>query len=180
MTRLMVLGLLKMKSMSGYEMQQILQVSQTDRWAGILPGSIYHALKKMEKEELVEVETVEKTGHRIKAIYRITDNGLIEFQKLLKESLQASSVLLPSTLYTGLSFIQHLAPNEAVEALEHQKVLLKAGLTEQKNGNEAKRAALGHLDEITEMTFKNIYRQYELQVELIDSLIDLYRGMVNE
>ena len=56
MTRLMVLGLLKSKPMSGYEIQQILTKSQSDSWAGILPGSIYHALKKMEKEGLVEIK----------------------------------------------------------------------------------------------------------------------------
>ena len=45
MVRLLVLGLLQFKPLSGYEIQQILQVSQIDVWAGILPGSIYHALK---------------------------------------------------------------------------------------------------------------------------------------
>ncbi len=49
MTRLMVLGMLRTKPMSGYEMQQLMQVSEVDKWAGILPGSIYHALKKMDK-----------------------------------------------------------------------------------------------------------------------------------
>ena len=71
----MVLGLLKTKPMSGYEIQQLLIISQSDSWAGILPGSIYHALKKMEKEQLVAIDSIEQTGNRSKAIYKITEQG---------------------------------------------------------------------------------------------------------
>ena len=82
MVRLILLGMLKIRPLSGYEIQQVLQTSQTDVWAGVLPGSIYHALKKMDKEGLVEVDSLEKTGHRIKAIYKITEKGLTEFKRL--------------------------------------------------------------------------------------------------
>jgi DNA-binding PadR family transcriptional regulator len=174
MTRLMVLGLLRMKSMSGYEIQQILQVSQTDLWAGILPGSIYHALKKMEKEELVEIETVEQTGHRIKAIYKITEKGEQEFHALLKQSLELPSVHLPSNLYTGLSFIQNLSDDQVIDALHSQKIVLETELAKHKSGIEMKRKHVGKIDEITELTFQNIYKQYELQIEFIEQLLDLY------
>jgi DNA-binding PadR family transcriptional regulator len=174
MTRLMVLGLLRMKSMSGYEIQQILQTSQSDLWAGILPGSIYHALKKMEKEELVEVESMEQTGHRIKAIYKITDKGELEFLQLLKESLEVSSVSLPSNLYTGLSFIKELPVEQVREALLSQKLLLEAELDKQRTGIELKRKHIGTLHEVTELTSLNIFKQYELQLDFIDQLLNLY------
>lgn len=60
MTRTMVLGLLQtFGQMSGYEIQQKMQLSQTDKWAYVKPASIYHALKRMEKEGLVVLETIE-------------------------------------------------------------------------------------------------------------------------
>ncbi|WP_075981108.1 PadR family transcriptional regulator [Bacillus massilinigeriensis] len=173
MTRLMVLGLLKKKSMSGYEIQQILQLSEVDRWAGILPGSIYHALKKMEKEGLVEVETMEQTGHRIKAIYRITEEGIEEYRQLLKESLEISSIHLPSTLYTGLSFVQDLPKDVVIEALLKQKDYLIHELERQKQGIEVKRKHIP-IDEISELTFQNMYKQYEIQIEMLESLVELY------
>ncbi|MFE8703542.1 PadR family transcriptional regulator [Cytobacillus sp. FJAT-54145] len=173
MTRLMVLGILRSKSMSGYEIQQILQVSEADRWAGILPGSIYHALKKMEKEELVEVDKVEQTGHRIKAIYKITSKGEEEFQKLLLQSLKSSSVSLPSELYTGLSFIHSALKEDVLEALRAQKELLIKELRRHKEGIEVKRKYM-EVDAITELTFENIYKQYDIQIELMDSLINIY------
>lgn len=175
MTRLMVLGLLRMKSMSGYEIQQILQTSQTDLWAGILPGSIYHALKKMEKENLVEVESVEQTGHRIKAIYKITEKGNEEFFSLLRESLALPSVHLPSTLYTGLGFIQSLPHTEIIEALVLQKEELESRIAIQQQGFEMKRKHMENIDDLSELTFQNIYNQYQLQIEFIKQLINYHK-----
>jgi len=173
MTRLMVLGLLRTKAMSGYEIQQLLQISETDRWAGILPGSIYHALKKMEKEQLVEIERVEQTGNRTKAIYKITEIGEAEFQKLLQESLETPSVMLPTSLYTGLSFIENLDKEKVLSALESQKALIEKELWSHKEGMEVKRKYMA-ISGITELTFENIFKQYELQIDFIQSLIHLY------
>ena len=76
MMRLMVLGLLtKNNLMSGYEIQQALQMVQSSKWAEVFPASIYHALKKMENEELIEIATIEKTGKRSKTVYCITVKG---------------------------------------------------------------------------------------------------------
>ena len=173
MTRLMVLGLLKTKPMSGYEIQQILTRSQSDSWAGILPGSIYHALKKMEKEGLVEIDSIEKTGNRSKAIYKITADGELEFDKLLKESLQVSSVFLPSNLYTGLSFIEHLTNDAIIQSLKNQQIVLEEQLEKLKEGIEMKRNYMP-MDEVTEMLFQNVFKQYELQLELLSNLFRYY------
>ncbi len=173
MTRLMVLGLLKTKPMSGYEIQQLLQVSEADRWAGILPGSIYHALKKMEKEDLVAIDSMEQTGNRIKAIYKITDQGEQEYVKLLKESLEAPSVNLPTALYTGLSFIHSLDKETVLEALHLQKEILENELSKHKQGYEVKKEHMV-IDEVTEITFQNIYKQFEIQIESLEALIKVY------
>ena len=173
MTRLMVLGLLKTKPMSGYEIQQILTRSQSDSWAGILPGSIYHALKKMEKEGLVEIDSIEKTGNRSKAIYKITADGEIEFEKLLVESLQVSSVFLPSNLYTALSIIEHLTNDEIIQSLKNQQIVLENQLDQLKEGIEMKRTHMP-MDEVTEMLFQNVFDQYELQLDLLHNLIGYY------
>lgn len=176
MTRLMVLGLLKTKPMSGYEVQQILTRSQSDSWAGILPGSIYHALKKMEKEGLVEIDSIEKTGNRSKAIYKITADGESEFDQLLLESLQVSSVFLPSNLYTGLSFIEHLTNEEITQSLKKQQIALENQLEKLKEGIEIKRTHMP-MDEVTEMLFQNVFKQYELQLELLHNLMRYYERL---
>jgi DNA-binding PadR family transcriptional regulator len=118
MTRLMVLGLLRKHPMSGYEIQQFLQLSHVDKWAGILPGSIYHALKKMETEGLVAVESVEHTGNRSKAIYRITERGDEEYLRLIFEAIATPSITFPTDLYTGLLFHHDLPREQVLKALE--------------------------------------------------------------
>ncbi|MDQ0269067.1 PadR family transcriptional regulator [Cytobacillus purgationiresistens] len=174
MARLMVLGLLQMKPMTGYEIQQIMQTSKTDLWAGILPGSIYHALKKMEKEGLVEIEEVKQTGHRSKAIYKITEHGELEFLKMVSDSLSNPSVILPSELYTALSFTRHLPNDTVIHSLKKQKEIIEQGLATQKNGMDKKREAIGILDPLSELTAQNIYNQYELQIDFIQKLINFY------
>lgn len=168
-TRLMVLGLLTHKPMSGYEIQQVLQMTQSDKWAGILPGSIYHALKKMEGEGLVRLESVEHTGNRAKAIYRITDRGREEFRKLLTEALKQSSVAFPTALYTAVSFLEALPAEETIAALEEQKRRIEADYEAMKAG-EKEKEKYGPVPPHVRLVFRNMYEQFELQMKLLNEL----------
>lgn len=171
MVRLLVLGLLKIKPLSGYEIQQILQTNQTDIWGGVLPGSIYHALKKMDKEGLVAVDSVEQTGHRIKAIYKITDKGLEEFRQLILEGLREKSVQLPGTLYSALSFIHELPKEARLQALKDQKESLEKDLSLLKEGIHEKEQAVT-VDALSRITFENMFQHYELQIDLVTKLLN--------
>lgn len=174
MTRLMVLGMLRTKAMSGYELQQLLQISEVDKWAGILPGSIYHALKKMDKEGLVKVANVESTGHRSKAIYEITDEGEKEYRKLLVESFREPSVHLPVHLYTGLSMLNlpnHQAePNDIVEAIEAQIQELQIKMEDIEAGQRTKSQFI-EVNELTKITFQNMLDQYKLQIDFLEKMV---------
>ncbi|WP_462413074.1 PadR family transcriptional regulator [Neobacillus sp. Marseille-QA0830] len=170
MVRLMVLGLLRIKALSGYEIQQILQTNQSDIWAGVLPGSIYHALKKMDKEGLAEVDSVEQTGHRIKAIYKITEKGKEEFFLLVKESLREKSVSLPSTLYAAMSFMQELTLEEKLAGLEEQLQILEKELGLLQSGQKVKEQYVT-IDPISKLQFENMFAHYELQIDFIQKLM---------
>lgn len=174
MTRLMVLGLLLQNPMSGYEMQLILQQSQTDTWAGILPGSIYHALKKMTQEELVEVEAVEQTGHRTKAIYRITPKGKEEFYKLLADTLKMSSVTFPGATYTAISFLDMLPKDEIVSALTEQRRIIEKQYADLKCGEELK-AQHVPLSEGIKLIFQNMYDHFEIQLRFLTQLEEVFK-----
>ena len=64
MTKLLVLGLLEERPMSGYDIQQKISMADAERCGGVLVGSIYHALKKLEQDNYIEIADVEYTGHR--------------------------------------------------------------------------------------------------------------------
>lgn len=172
MTRLMVLGLLMQYGpMSGYELQQAMQSAQTDTWAGVFPASIYHALKKMDKEGLVELDTVEKTGNRSKAIYSITPAGKDEFHKLMIESFQQSSVSFPTQLYTALTFFtaDAVSIEKITVSLQEQKKGIVDMYENMKAGQSIKEKMIDVPEHVT-LIFENIYEQCEMQLRFIEKL----------
>ncbi|MGG0293154.1 PadR family transcriptional regulator [Bacillus pacificus] len=167
--RLMVLGLLsKSESLSGYEIQRALDIVQSSKWAEVFPASIYHALKKMTKEELIQVKAIEMTGKRSKTIYCITKKGSQEFKRLLKESFQKSSVVFPKHLYTALTFLSEEdgMREEILVALDEQKREILAIYEEMREGERQKDHAL----EYVKLIFENIYEQCEMQLRFIHKL----------
>lgn len=176
MTRLFVLGFLNIKPLSGYDIQQILLLNDTERWGGVLVGSIYHALKKMEKEELIEVDSIEHTGHRQKAIYRITPRGKEHFIELLAKSLAESSAVFPSSLYTALSFIDNLPKEQVITALEKQYEFLENETAELQKGLIEKRNAMGELPSLSTLVFNNMFDTYERQKTFIKEIISVMKS----
>lgn len=62
MTRLLVLGMLNVQPMSGYDVQQGLQMTDAERWGGVLIGSIYHALKKWSWRVMLRSQALNRPG----------------------------------------------------------------------------------------------------------------------
>ena len=142
MTKLLVLGLLDGGPMSGYDLQQKLGGADAERWGGVLPGSIYHALKKLEGEGCIALAGVEQTGHRQKAVYRITEAGRNPSRTPSIARRPRGPSLPPSyptTLYSALSLADKLPPAEVRLALEEQRRRLEAeyaALERGRAGNE--------------------------------------------
>ncbi len=174
MTRLLVLGMLDMQSMSGYDIQQMLKLTNADRWGGVLIGSIYHALKKLEQEEYIEIESVEQTGHRQKAVYKITATGKKHLKELVAESLQSSSVQYPSTLYSGLSFLNIISPEQTKQALVQQLNMLDQEYRALEYGHNAKKEAVGDaLNPLMQLIFANMYSIVKQQQDFLRKVLQL-------
>lgn len=176
MTRLLVLGMLDIQPMSGYEIQQMLKLNDSERWGGVLIGSIYHALKKMEQEKLIKVASIEHTGMRQKAVYTITDSGKNHLRELILEALKTSSVLYPSTLYSGLSFYNKLPEEEIVKALELQKKKVDSEYESMQAGLELKNSWMqNNLPQMTKLMFDNMFGIIKLQQDFIDEALKLLK-----
>lgn len=174
MTRVLVLGILDVQPMSGYDIQQMLRLSDAERWGGVLIGSIYHALKKMEKEGLVAVDSIEQTGHRQKAIYKITATGQEHLKQLVDESLRLSSVNYPSTLYSGMSFIGKISNEDALKALYHQRDALEKEYAELKSGLRLKNAAMNnYIPPMQLLIFDNMFAIVKEQQSFVENVIQL-------
>ena len=116
-TRLMILGLVQwMQPVHGYDVKRELESWQADEWANIAPGSIYHALRKLAEESLLEEVATEQVGTRpARTTYRITQRGELEFEELLRRYWWGYTGLTDPFL-AGFAFLPALPPREAAAA----------------------------------------------------------------
>ncbi|NUR72279.1 MAG: PadR family transcriptional regulator [Hamadaea sp.] len=124
-TRLMILGLVNwMEPVHGYDVRRELLSWNADKWAKIQPGSIYHALKKMTEEGLLEAVATEQVGARPeRTTYKITVRGKDAFENMLRE--QWWEIQTGSDPFTAaFAFLPALPRKEAVAALRHRGRML--------------------------------------------------------
>lgn len=171
MTRLLVLGLLDERPMSGYDIQQKVNQADAERWGGVLVGSIYHALKKLEQEHYIELTDVEQTGHRQKAVYKILSQGRIHLRSLILESLQASSVIYPTTLYSGLSLLEKVPCEDACKALRVQKRILDDEYHSLEQGQKNNEESGEEISAISKLTIENMIAIIRQQQLFIDNIL---------
>ena len=128
-TRLMILGLVKwMQPVHGYKVKRELASWQADQWANIAPGSIYHALRKLAEDGLLEEVSTEQVGARpARTTYRMTAKGDVEFEELLRRSWWEYAQPIDPFL-AGFSFLPALPRREASAALRNRARLLRAGV----------------------------------------------------
>lgn len=172
MTRLLVLGLLDEHPMSGYDIQQKVSRADAERWGGVLVGSIYHALKKLEQEKYIELTGIEKTGHRQKAVYKITDQGKAYLQFIILDSLRNSSATYPTTLYSGLSLLDKVPKAEARAALEEQKKLLDEEYSALEQGKKINDDSEQEVSYISKITIDNMFAIIRQQQQFIEKIIE--------
>ena len=171
LTRLFVLGLLMQRPMAGYAIQVVLQLSQTQQWAKVLPGSVYHALKKLADEGFVVLQATEQAGNRSKAIYAITPAGKEEFRTLLKEAWSTPVLHFPAEIYAALSFLDDLPREEIVLALDEQIAALERELSTWNEG-EIKKAEFiqGQLPDYLQALFANGREHMEVDLRFLHYL----------
>jgi len=173
LVRLFVLGLLLRRPMSGYEVQRILQLSRTDMWAGILSGSIYHALKKLEAEGLVALRVTERSGNRARAIYAITASGEAEYRALLREAWRSPSPHFPSGLYAALSFADDLPREEVLALLDAHVAALEEQLAAWNAGEREKAAVAGPLPGYIGAVFDNGREHMQTDLRFLQRLREM-------
>lgn len=131
-TRLLVLGCVRMHGTAhGYQVRRELLTWSADKWANVAPGSIYHALKKMATEGLLEVASTEAhPGGPDRTAYCLTPDGETEFQLLLAKYLSESSDSAQASyqLAAAVTFLPTLPRAKALSLLRHRLTLLTGQL----------------------------------------------------
>jgi DNA-binding PadR family transcriptional regulator len=128
---MMILGLVKwLQPVHGYDVRRELVSWQVDRWANIQPGSIYHALRKLTEDGLLEEVATEQVGARpARTTYRVTAAGDREFEDMLRRSWWDYREAI-DPFGPAFSFLPHLSRREAAAALRNRAGVLRGTLAE--------------------------------------------------
>jgi DNA-binding PadR family transcriptional regulator len=125
-TRLLILGLVRwLEPVHGYQVRREMVSWNVEEWANVAPGSIYHGLRKMAEEGLLEEVASEQVGGRpARTTYRTTHFGQEEFQRLLRKYWwELHSPHDP--FLAALSFLPALSRREAVIAIRNRMAMLR-------------------------------------------------------
>jgi len=122
----MILGLVNwMEPVHGYDVRRELLSWNADKWAKVQPGSIYHALKKMTEEGLLEEVATEQVGARPeRTTYRITARGRDSFENMLREQWWEINPAM-DPFAAAFAFVPALPRKEAVAALRHRARMMR-------------------------------------------------------
>jgi DNA-binding PadR family transcriptional regulator len=127
MLELAVLGLLKERSMHGYQLKKSLSETLGPFWQ-VSYGALYPALKRLSTQGAVEQVFPKTQVGRRRNVYRITDQGEEVFAKLLSsggEPLGDDNVFR-----VRLAFFRYLKPETRIGVLERRRAALLARLGE--------------------------------------------------
>lgn len=126
-TRLLVLGVVRMYGRAhGYQVRRELLTWSADKWGNVQPGSIYHALKKMTAEGLLEQVDVEPgTAGPDRVAYRLTGDGDREFHLLLGTALADPEINHPE-LAAAISLMTALPRQRVIGMLKQRLVHVEA------------------------------------------------------
>lgn len=85
---LIVLGMLKNKALSAYDIQKLVEYRNISKWVKISTPSIYKKVIQLEKKGLIKSQPVKEGNMAEKAVYSLTDSGHMEFESLMMEISQ--------------------------------------------------------------------------------------------
>jgi len=117
--RLLVLGVVLINRRAhGYAVQRELRSWKVETWTSVKPGSIYHALNQLSKEEMLRAVGVEEgAAGPERRLYELTESGLAEFRQLLEAALTSVGI---EELGVGVAFMHTLPRRHALDRLREQ------------------------------------------------------------
>ncbi|MCW2745816.1 MAG: transcriptional regulator, PadR-like family [Mycobacterium sp.] len=129
-TRLLVLGAIRiLQPVHGYDVRRELLTWRLEELANVKPGSIYGAIRTLERDGCIAVHARESEDHRPeRTSYVLTGEGEKEFQLLLRQSWwtvgQATEPLIPA-----LTLMLFLPREELLAALQARVGQLQGSLS---------------------------------------------------
>ncbi|GHG82088.1 PadR family transcriptional regulator [Streptomyces griseocarneus] len=168
--RLLVLGAVRQRGRAhGYQVRGDLEFWGAHEWSNAKPGSIYHALKAMARQDLLFAHDVapSEAGGPPRTEYELTEAGEREYLRLLREAL-TSVDQKADVLTAGVGFIVDLPRAEAVALLRRRLAALEEWREDiRARWTPAEGEDWGHISEVMGMW-----------VQMADSGAEWTRGLI--
>lgn len=118
--KLLVLGAIKRRKVAhGYRIYRDLMDWRVETWTVVRPGSIYHAISQLEKQQLIKAakSQINQKPGPAKTEYELTAAGEQEFLDLLEQALQGINLV---ELSVGIAFMEYLSRQRVIELLKER------------------------------------------------------------
>lgn len=123
--RLLVLGsILRRGNSHGYAVYSDLTSWRAETWTNVKPGSIYHALEKLESQGMTKaVDSDDNVKHGpSRTEYMVTILGKAEFETLLKSALKSNDI---QAFAVGIAFMEMLPRQNVITLLKERQTSLE-------------------------------------------------------
>lgn len=159
--KLLLLGTLRAHEMHGYQLNEMLQQS-VGLPIRLTKPNAYKLLNKMEQDGWISFREEQEGNRPPRRVYKITDEGEVAFQRMLRKSLAAySAPEFPSTVV--FNFLELLPTDEAIALLQQRRKKIVTYFTEVAEIPDEMREA--HL------SVEYLFRFYQTEIEWIDERI---------
>lgn len=172
--RLLVLGAVRQHGRAhGYQVRNDLEFWGAHEWSNAKPGSIYHALKQLAKQDLLLAHEVAPStvGGPPRVEYEITDTGTEEYLTLLRQALTSYDQKM-DMLSAGIGFMVDLPRSEVVALLRERITKLaqwRGSVTDYYTPADGPQQ-LGHIGEIMNMWLHSADSEAAWTNNLIDRI----------
>ena len=161
--QLLLLGLLRIQTMHGYQLNQFLE-EHLDFMTSLKPSTAYYTLERMAAEGLVEAHAEQAGNRPTRQIYAITPAGEIRYRELLRRNL-ASYDPCESADAIGIAFLADLPPEEARQLLAEKRALIQDRLDKILAAEDRVDAASA-----THLSLERVKRQHQLDLEWLSEV----------
>jgi DNA-binding PadR family transcriptional regulator len=168
---LAILGLLKERSMHGYELRKRLSETLGPFWQ-VSYGALYPALKRLRRSEAVEEVSPNGSVGRRKNVYRVTPHGQRLFADLVESAGEHEGTNDDNGFRVRLAFFRYLKPETRIGVLERRRAALTNRLQELKKRLTAYRE---RIDNYTLSLMRHGMDVTERDILWVDGMIEAER-----
>lgn len=163
---LIVLGIVKQKALSAYDIQKVVEYRNISKWVKISTPSIYKKVLQLEEKGFIKSKNIKEGNMPEKAIYSLTAEGEKEFEKLMFEiSNQPINIFLDfNAVIVNLNNLSIEDQKKCLNSIEENVKTLKKYIEE----NISKKENIAEIPE----TAKAVLKQQYILVQAIEKWIE--------